>query len=159
MADLASWLTVTVRNISFEEMIQEYLLGLSQKLMSECVGMTNSTLQVLAATHDWLGWDNFVEGRICKMYLSVVKDILITCITPESWGRTFVTKLMHMTHRQCLYCNTQVHYTPRDGLATGQRDQIFARVEELMMTDPDELLACHQHLLHENFKALGEGLA
>ena len=38
-------------------------------------------------------------------------------------------------------------------------DQIFHEVENLMYTEPDELLPKHRHLLQEDFKALAEGLA
>ena len=127
--------------------------------MRECLEVDTPTLRVLAATHDRLGWDNFVEGRICKMYLTVAKDIIVSRTTPESWGRTFVTKLMHLTHRQWLFRNAHVHYTLQDGLTEQQHSCIFERVEDLMHTDPSELLDCHQHLLHEDFEALGEGTA
>ena len=40
-----------------------------------------------------------------------------------------------------------------------QHCRIFERVDELMHTDPSELLSCHQQLLHEDFEALGEGSA
>ena len=29
---------------------------------------------MLTDTHDKLGWDNFVEGRICNTYLQLVAD-------------------------------------------------------------------------------------
>ena len=127
--------------------------------MRDCLEVDAPALRVLADAHDRLGWDNFVEGRICKMYLTVAKDIMTVRTTPERWGRTFVTKLMHMTHRQWLFCNAHVHYTLKDGLTEQQHCRIFERVDELMHTDPSELLSCHQQLLHEDFEALGEGSA
>ena len=38
-------------------------------------------------------------------------------------------------------------------------DQIFDEVEDLMYTEPDELLPKHQHLLQEDSEALVEGSA
>ena len=38
-------------------------------------------------------------------------------------------------------------------------DQIFDEVEDLMYTEPDELLPKHRHLLQEDFEALAEGSA
>ena len=78
------------------------------------------------------------------MYLTVAKDIMTVRTTPERWGRTFVTKLMHMTHRQWLFRNAHVHYTLKDGLKEQQNCCIFEQVDELMHTDPSELLSCHQ---------------
>ena len=44
-------------------------------------------------------------------------------------------------------------------MAQVELDQIFDEVEDLMYTEPDELLPKHRHLLQEDFEALAEGLA
>ena len=44
-------------------------------------------------------------------------------------------------------------------MAQVELDQIFDEVEDLMYTEPDELLPKHRHLLQEDFEALTKGLA
>ena len=52
IADLVSWLSSTVSDCAFIEMIQEYLLAQSSKTMRDCLEMDAPALRVLAKTHD-----------------------------------------------------------------------------------------------------------
>ena len=40
--------------------------------MLDCVAFDTSPLVTLAEVQDRLGWDNFVEGRISKVFLDTV---------------------------------------------------------------------------------------
>jgi len=68
--DLANWLSQTVTHIPFRRMIADYLLGQGSKCMTECA--PNLPHLSLAGSHDKLGWNNFVEGRISSQYLMAV---------------------------------------------------------------------------------------
>ena len=46
-----------------------------------------------------------------------------------------------------IYRNHKVHLQGPGGLSLKQHDEIFDRLDELMYTDPDELLPEHQYLL------------
>lgn len=80
-------------------------------------------------------------------------------LTPESWGRQFVRRLMVATHKQWLYRNSHVHYAKLDGLTEKQHEAIFERCKELLMVDPADLLDRHRYLLEGDFTELGEGSA
>ena len=54
-------------------MLEEYLLHQDQKTMLECAPEQDAGLLALAEAQDHLGWDNLVEGRISKMFLSIVR--------------------------------------------------------------------------------------
>ena len=128
--------------------------------MSECVQVFSPSHQLLADVHDKLGWQNFVAGRISKLYLQVVADSLNErrrYATPESWGKRFVRLLMQATHKQWLFRNAHVHYCKLEGLTPQQHEEVFQRVEELMDVDPAELLGQHRSLLEEDFHELGAG--
>ena len=45
------------------------------------------------------------------------------------------------------------------GLTAAENRSIFDRIEELVQTDPDELLPNHKHLLGMDFKDLDKGVA
>ena len=56
-------------------------------------------------------------------------------------------RLLKITHQQWIYRNHKVHLQGIGGLTLKQHNEIFDRLDELMHTDPDELLPQHQHLL------------
>ena len=71
-------------------------------------------------------------------------------MTLERWGQKLVSLLMHVTHKQWLIRNLHAYYEKLEGLTNEQHLLIFQKVEELMLTDPADLLPCH-HLLLEGF--------
>jgi hypothetical protein len=157
--ELLHWIDSTIYNPSFVCMLREYLMAQGRRKLTDCVAGYSPTLQVLARVHDRLGWDNFIEGRICKMYLEVYRTMGLPSVSlsPAQWGRTFVTKLLCITHKQWLFRNSHIYYKKLDGLTAQQHESILARVRELMWTDPSELLSNHQQLLEVDFEELGEG--
>ena len=100
VSEMSNWLARTVANIPFRYMITEYLQNQGSKQMMEC-SQALPHLQFLAAHHNRLGWDNFVEGRISSHYLTVVKlsPPSRSRLTPTSWAKKFVYKLMVGTHK------------------------------------------------------------
>ena len=78
---------------------------------------------------------------------------------PERWCRIFIGKLLKLTHKQWLFCNSHVNYKKLDGLTEKQQKEIFEWVKTLMWTDPGDLLAKYRYLLEEDFELLGKGLA
>ncbi len=65
--------------------------------MSDCIRVESMANILLAELHDYLGWDNFVCGRISKLYLQVAEDSINPKRkfgTPESWGQHLVVLLM-----------------------------------------------------------------
>ena len=80
-------------------------------------------------------------------------------LTPERWGRTFIDKLLQITHKQWMYRNSEVHYKLPDGMTLAEHDKVFERVSRLLQTDPEDLLLRHQHLLEVDREALGEATA
>ena len=124
-------------------MLDKYLLARGEKTMQECLRVRSTKHQMLADMHNKLGWDNFVEGRICKTYLQLVADGGSSCkyFSAKKWGTQLVSQLLQMTHNQWLFRNMHVHYKKMDGLKETQHEAIFKEVRELMMVDPGSLLS------------------
>ena len=141
------------------DMIEEYLFAQGTKQMIDCLQGPDTNFEVLAEVTDRLGWDCLLEGRVSKVWLEVVSPMLHesgTYLSPTRWGQQFIAQLLNITHKQWIFRNSYVHYKI-DGLSPAEHNKIFDKVEELMFTNPDDLLPCHKHLLEVDFGKLGEG--
>lgn len=158
---LVAWLEQHRTCDDLVRMVRDYLLGRGDKTMLSIIG-ANHTWAPLAKFHDRPGWDNFVEGRICKLWLQArQEDIDHHNIrsTAEFWARGLMRKLLELTHRQWIYRNSYIHYKTPDGLSLRDHDRIMQQAESLMDTDPMELLPEHRALLDIDFEKLGEDAA
>ena len=157
--ELRQWMQETSSDGVLWEMVVEYLLAHGDKTMRECVHVASPLHEALANSHDRLGWDNFIAGRISKVYLETVTSSLLSnkyYSTEEGWGRHLVKSLMIATHKQWLFRNAHVHFRKLEGLTAKQHEEVFELVEELMLTDPEELLAKHRYLVEVDFEELAE---
>ena len=148
--ELIQWMATTHVNIHLQQMIYKYLMAQSKRTMISCTHTTSPLLQTLATVQDRLGWDNFVEGRIRKLFVEVVRvnlDSIQSRLTPEKWCMTFIRKLLHLTHKQWLFQNSHTHYKKLEGLTPAQHELIFEKVKHLMWTNPADFLDQHHHLL------------
>ena len=155
--ELTRWLYQKDTDDDMVAMVREYLLAQGEKTMSQC--SHPSRYESLVKAHDKLGWDNFLEGRICTLFLEAYRCDLEDDVSPyqvDSWGRGFIERLIRITHAQWIFRNSHVHYKKLEGMTEAQHMDIFRRVEELMWTDPMELLPAHRHLLEEDLQGLGE---
>jgi hypothetical protein len=50
----------------------------------------------------------------------------------RSWGKTFITKLLNIVHKQWIYRNTLIHYRGEDGFTIPEHHEIINRVEEYL---------------------------
>ena len=140
-------------------MIRDYLLGQDNKTMKECTKSYQTQLITLAELQDRLGWDCFVEGRISRVFLQVIKASLSareSQQTAKNWCQKLVGSLLQITHKQWVFRNSQVH-KKFQGCTQMQHNVIMDRMRSLMRIHPDFLLEKHRYLLQEDFARLGEG--
>lgn len=117
-------------------------------------------LHEMACDFDRLGWENFIEGRICTSFFLLQQKWLTQSgsrWTISAWSRQFLAKILNITHRQWLYRNARIHIRVAEDLTEPDHDLIMEQVSTLMGTDPMDLLPCHRHLLDWNFDELGTG--
>ncbi len=128
--------------------------------MVNCINNGDAPLFALARSTDLLGWDCFIEGRISREWIPAISPILaVSCsrLLVGSWGKTFITKLLNVVHKQWIYRNTLIHYRGKDGFIIPEHHEIINRIEEYFTIDPDSILPRHHHLLNTDFEALGSG--
>lgn len=157
---ITGWMASSGADPILVEMIESYLLAQDSKTMLECVPYPDADLEIVARSQDRLGWDCFVEGRISKVFLEHMKPVLLeygTYLSPERWGRTFIELLLQLTHKQWLFRNSRKHFRRLDGLTESEHLKIFEDMQDLMFTDPHDLLPRHQHLMEIDFGSLSEG--
>jgi hypothetical protein len=158
VASLVEWMEEKQTEQGMIDMIEVYLLARGHQTMCETVSST-SPYHRLARYHDKLGWDNFLEGRFCTLYVELHRRHLRTASRwnlAESWARELSGKLLQITHRQWLYRNATVHFTS-EGRNIRQHEEIIRKVNDLRWIDPDDLLPESQHLLTEDFTLLHAG--
>jgi hypothetical protein len=112
--------------------------------------------------HDDLGYNNFLEGCICSLYLSMGQlDIERRRLRKHAahWCNGLILQLLQITHRQWTYRNQTAHYKARDGLTESQQVEIMRHCEDVLWTDPFTLLPEDRGLLEVDFEALGDGPA
>ena len=157
---LTQWIVGTGVGSSMATMIRDYLLAQDTKTMVSCTPANEPALVEIATAQDILGWDSFVEGRITTNFLTAVKPALTgrrRRLKPKRWCQQFISKLLQITHKQWLYRNSDVHYKKLEGMTARRHEDIIAQMQDLMWTDPHELLDQHRSLLEADFEALGDG--
>ena len=130
------------------DIVEEYLLAQGRKRFVDCIHTEESPYNLLARIQDRLGWDSFVEGRISVLFRDTMKEHAdrTGIVSVQKWGYDVVEALIQVTHRQWALRNARVHFRA-EGLTQVEHTTLFAKVEELLDTDPDELLPAHRYLL------------
>ncbi len=157
--ELFDWMEEAQGNTLLIEALDSYLNYRGRRSMRSIIHM-HPELYDFACDHDKLGWDNFMEGRICKSLFQLQAQTLIdksSNWTIKSWSCQFIKRVLHITHRQWLYRNARIHIKLADGLTEPEHKKIIRLVHSLLDTDPNDLLPQHRHLLQEDFLKLGEG--
>ena len=58
------------------DMLEKYLVYQGETMMLDCLKVNAAnTHKMLTWTHTKLGWNNFADGRICKLSLEVVASM------------------------------------------------------------------------------------
>ena len=76
VAELCSWITETLGDMSVGATGETYLLACGRSRMSDCVHGNSTDLVLVASLSDRLGWDSFIKGQISTHWLIVVAPFL-----------------------------------------------------------------------------------
>ncbi len=74
MGDLVWWMETTPVDAYLIHTVWIYLLAQDTKGMMDCVTNYSGDFLALEEVWDRLGWDNFVEGKISKLFLLYVQQ-------------------------------------------------------------------------------------
>ena len=118
-------------------LVDEYMTAQGKRSMADCLRSAHSKFADLAAVKDRLDWDSFVEGRISKIWLDTMTPFFAQSGIKSAgkWGVWFVGCLISITHKQWIFRNSKVHHKS-EGLKQNQHDKLFAKVRDLMWTEP-----------------------
>ncbi len=159
--ELLNWMKNTQGNVLLMDALDIYLKYRGRHSMRAIV-RPHPELHKFGHHHDKLGWDNFMEGRICTQFFQLQAQTLTqnsSKWTIRAWSSQFIKRVLNITHRQWLYRNARIHIKLVDGLTEPEHQQIIHLVHNLLNTDPNDLLPQHRHLLQKDFQQLGEGSA
>ena len=161
VTSLAQWLAAQRTDHELLMLITQYLRARGRRTMTSLCSPF-SRYRRLATIQDGLGFDNFLEGRIPSLFRLVrQQDISRRKLRKHAghWCNGLILRLLQVTHRQWSYRNGSTHLQVRDGMTMTQHRALTRRCEELLWTDPTQLLPEDQCLLNLDFAALGSGNA
>jgi hypothetical protein len=113
---------------------------------------SGSKLGVEAKYHDRLGWDSFLEGRVCALWVECRSAQIRSekqIRSADLWARGLMRRLLQITHK-----HATAHVNVSDGLPVAQHETILTTMEGYLHTDPAQLLEENRHLRYSNFVAL-----
>ena len=161
VSSVAEWLAGQNTDSELSMLIVQYLRSRGDRTALSFCSLF-SRYRHLAAMIDGLGFSNFLEGRIPSLFLSCrQQDITRRRLRRHAahWCNGFILQLLQVTHRQWSYRNGSTHLKVKDGMTMTQHNRLMQRCEELLWTDPSQLLENDQALLDMDFHTLGSGPA
>jgi hypothetical protein len=132
MDSLVLWMESQQTGPELVGVIRSYLLARGTKTAVSLL-CPESSLKMAARFHDRLGWDNFVEGRICALWVEMQAQEIHTRGLQRGvdfWARGLMRRLLKLTYCQWLYCNARVHMKVKDGMTAAQHNLILSRMDE-----------------------------
>ena len=157
---LMNWMVKQGTLPQITKMVGDYLRARNTKTMMEIYdGPKTDDLRgigwKLAQEHDQLGWQNFAEGRISKLYIDIQnrwykRETTKKCRkTVETWATGFIENLIRITHNQWTWRNEKLHFRQHPGAETVfEYETTMQRIlDDLEMMSPEDLLPEDQYLL------------
>ena len=159
VSGVAEWMRANETDPFVSRLVVDYLKGKRSMRMSDLImSLTPPKYKLLAETQDRLGWQNFIKGRFALYYIALQREHLSTretWCTANAWASGLIEVFLLITHKQWLHRDALVHYLGVDGRTSPEKVAIAKRMEELMWTDPEELLEEDRPFLEEDYKRLG----
>ena len=140
-ADLVRWMSIgenTHPDIII--WVERYILG--QGNFPTMFDHPPTDLRELANEQREIGWRNFMEGRISKQFFRIQFCHLIHArsrITAAAWTRTFISKILHITHSQWIFRNFMLHGKTHGILRLREQEAVLIQLEELVLSEKDDI--------------------
>jgi hypothetical protein len=157
--NLLEWMNTHDGDSELAKLLQLYLSTRGEGSMTSLT-KGKKHLASWAQEHDTLGWDNFLEGRICASFFDLQQRFLGRIQSKrkiKTWAINFIHQVLSITHQQWLYRNTRINIRQVEGKTNAEHLEIMQAVHERLKCDITELLPQHHHLLERDFTSLGEG--
>jgi hypothetical protein len=161
VTSLVQWLSAQHTHLEVVYLFRSYLLARGTHTMASLL-RPESRLRLVAEYHDRFGWDNFLEGRICAIWVELrSQDILEHRLerNADHWAQGLMRCLLETVHKQWLYQNATVHMELKDEMTLEQHKTILTRIETCLGINPGDLLKDDRALLWVDFAQLATGPA
>jgi hypothetical protein len=109
---LVQWLVDQQTDREIIYLFKRYLLARCTRTLTSLLKNPVSKLGVELRFHDRLGWDCFLEGRLCALWVEHrARHIKRSSLTRSAnfWARGLIRRLLQITHAQWVYRNVTVH--------------------------------------------------
>jgi hypothetical protein len=154
--EIVKWMHSNNTDPEIVTLVKDYLRQRGNSTMQSIASpFLPSKYHLLVKYHDKLGWKKFLEERFFSYYVQLEREYISTCDTyqtAKTWVLGFMEHLIRITHRQWLHRNAKVHFKQSDGRKISQHEQIMEKIEDLLWTDPDDLLDDDKALLDKDFE-------
>jgi ribonuclease HI len=135
--------------------VEQYILGGGK--FPTVFDYPTPSLKDLVQEQNTIGWRNFMEGRISKQFLRVQFCHLIHAnsrITAESWTKTFISKILHITHSQWIFRNFMLHGKTNGLLRLQEQEATLLHIKELSLSNKNDLPEESRFLLEFDLEQL-----
>jgi hypothetical protein len=116
-----------------------------------------SRLGVEARFHDCLGWNCFLEDRLCALWVEYRAQHIQRANLKQSadfLAQGLMQRLLQITHAQWAYRNATVHLEVKGRWTAAAHETILETMEGFLYTDPEQLLEENCHLLFSDLAAI-----
>ena len=152
--DLSEWLSQDgLANLELAYWIPKYILMRGDKAFAS-LGTMSPRMRALASSQDKIGWRNFMEGCISTHFYFIQHYHLAlssTYLNGSDWTKSLISKLLHITHSQWIYCNFTLHDKLCRYLHNKTLKDMQITIEQLAETSPEDIPEESRFLLEINF--------
>ena len=101
VGELRIWLQKEQTDQVVTKLICKYLEGHGETTMESLLVCKDSKYAMVVWIHDKLGWDNFLEGRICSAWLHLRQDNIMTRNLRRSAGKWMMKNIVMTVRTRC----------------------------------------------------------
>ena len=156
---LEEWLTTNNNtNSELAYWLPKYILYRGTNFFAD-MGLMSPRMRAIAISQDTIGWRNFMEGRVSnKLYFTLHLHLSTSpsIINSNNWMKSLISKVLHITHSQWIFCNLSLHDQQRGHLCLNNRIEALHEIETLADTDPKKIPPDSKFLLEFDFDRLCE---
>jgi hypothetical protein len=152
--DLSKWLSQDgLTGLELTYWIPKYILMRGDKAFAS-LGTMSPRMRALASSQDKIGWRNFMEGCISTHFYFIQHyhlALLGSYLNGADWTKSLISKLLHITHSQWIYCNFTLHDKLCGYLHNKTLEDIKLTIKQLAETSLEDIPEESRFLLDINF--------
>ena len=98
-----------------------------------------------------------MEGKV-SLELFKLQSKSLACspsrLSSGNWAKQFITRILHISHGQWIFCNTSLHHETQGYLRLQERTATLATIDHLSTIDPVNIPDKSKYLLEMEFSSL-----